>query len=59
MKLSQAVAVQEEHLEDPGVMQTVIQSGYGAPEHVLTLCEVERPSSGDDDVLLSGYSPQA
>jgi NADPH:quinone reductase-like Zn-dependent oxidoreductase len=33
-------------------MKAVVQDGYGAPEQVLTLAEVDRPSAGDDDVLV-------
>jgi NADPH:quinone reductase-like Zn-dependent oxidoreductase len=33
-------------------MKAVVQEGYGAPEQVLKLGEVARPSAGDDDVLV-------
>jgi NADPH:quinone reductase-like Zn-dependent oxidoreductase len=33
-------------------MKAVVQRGYGAPEAVLELGEVARPSVGDDDVLI-------
>ncbi|MCH8074697.1 MAG: NAD(P)-dependent alcohol dehydrogenase [SAR324 cluster bacterium] len=33
-------------------MKATIQEGYGAPERVLKLGEVDRPSVGDDDVLI-------
>jgi NADPH:quinone reductase-like Zn-dependent oxidoreductase len=33
-------------------MKAIVQDGYGAPEQVLTLAEVDRPSVGDDDVLV-------
>ena len=33
-------------------MKAVVQEGYGAPERVLKLEEVDRPSVGDDDVLI-------
>jgi NADPH:quinone reductase-like Zn-dependent oxidoreductase len=33
-------------------MQAIVQDGYGAPEQVLKLQEVDRPSAGDDDVLI-------
>jgi NADPH:quinone reductase-like Zn-dependent oxidoreductase len=33
-------------------MKAVVQTGYGAPEEVLRLEEVEPPSAGDDDVLV-------
>ena len=33
-------------------MQAVVQERYGAPERVLKLGEVDRPSVGDDDVLI-------
>jgi NADPH:quinone reductase-like Zn-dependent oxidoreductase len=33
-------------------MKAIVQDGYGAPEQVLTLEEVDRPSAGDDDVLV-------
>ncbi len=35
-----------------GAMKAIVQRGYGAPEQVLTLEEVDRPSVGDDDVLV-------
>ena len=33
-------------------MKAIVQRGYGAPERVLNLDEVDRPSVGDDDVLV-------
>ena len=33
-------------------MQAIVQSGYGAPERVLALREVDAPTIGDDDVLV-------
>jgi NADPH:quinone reductase-like Zn-dependent oxidoreductase len=33
-------------------MKAIIQEGYGAPERVLRLQEVDRPSIGADDVLI-------
>ncbi len=33
-------------------MKAIVQEGYGAPERVLKLDELERPSVGDDDVLI-------
>jgi len=33
-------------------MKAIVQEGYGAPERVLKLEEVARPSVGDDDVLI-------
>jgi NADPH:quinone reductase-like Zn-dependent oxidoreductase len=33
-------------------MKAIVQKGYGAPEQVLTLAEVDRPPVGDDDVLV-------
>jgi NADPH:quinone reductase-like Zn-dependent oxidoreductase len=33
-------------------MKAVVQDGYGAPEQVLRLAEVDRPSVGADDVLV-------
>ena len=33
-------------------MKAIVQEGYGAPERVLELKEVDRPSVGDDDVLI-------
>ena len=33
-------------------MQAVVQKGYGAPERVLRLAEIDPPSPGDDDVLV-------
>ena len=35
-------------------MKAIVQEGYGAPERVLKLKEVDRPSFGDDDVLIRG-----
>ena len=35
-----------------GVMQAIVQSGYGPPHRVLKLEEVDRPSVGSDDVLI-------
>ncbi|MGH9371047.1 MAG: NAD(P)-dependent alcohol dehydrogenase, partial [Vicinamibacterales bacterium] len=33
-------------------MQAIVQKGYGAPERVLELADVPRPSFGDQDVLV-------
>jgi len=33
-------------------MKAIVQDGYGAPARVLELKEVDRPSVGDDDVLI-------
>jgi NADPH:quinone reductase-like Zn-dependent oxidoreductase len=33
-------------------MQAVVQTGYGAPERVLTVQEVDRPAAGDGEVLV-------
>jgi NADPH:quinone reductase-like Zn-dependent oxidoreductase len=33
-------------------MKAIVQEGYGAPERVLKLEEVDRPSVGDDDVMI-------
>jgi NADPH:quinone reductase-like Zn-dependent oxidoreductase len=33
-------------------MKAIVQDGYGMPERVLKLEEVDRPSVGDDDVLI-------
>ena len=35
-----------------GVMKAIVQDRYGAPQRVLKLQEVDRPSVGDDDVLI-------
>ena len=35
-----------------GAMKAIVQKGYGAPERVLELKEVDRPSVGVDDVLI-------
>jgi len=35
-----------------GAMKAIVQDGYGAPEQVLKLEEVDRPSFDDDDVLI-------
>ena len=37
---------------DPPTMQAIIQDGYGAPERVLRLDQIARPSPGADQVLL-------
>ena len=36
----------------PNAMKAIVQDGYGAPERVLKLEQVDRPSVGDDDVLI-------
>jgi NADPH:quinone reductase-like Zn-dependent oxidoreductase len=33
-------------------MKAIVQTGYGAPERVLRLEEIDRPPVGDDDVLI-------
>ena len=33
-------------------MKAIVQEGYGAPERVLKLAEIDRPTAGDDDVLI-------
>jgi NADPH:quinone reductase-like Zn-dependent oxidoreductase len=33
-------------------MKAIVQEGYGAPKRVLRLQEIDRPSVGDDDVLI-------
>jgi NADPH:quinone reductase-like Zn-dependent oxidoreductase len=33
-------------------MKAVVQDGYGAPERVLRVAEIERPSAGDGEVLV-------
>jgi NADPH:quinone reductase-like Zn-dependent oxidoreductase len=33
-------------------MKAIVQDGYGAPEQVLRLTDVDRPPVGDDDVLV-------
>ena len=33
-------------------MKAMVQERYGAPQQVLELEEVDRPSVGDDDVLI-------
>ncbi len=33
-------------------MKAMVQEGYGAPEQVLQLGDVDRPSVGGDDVLI-------
>jgi NADPH:quinone reductase-like Zn-dependent oxidoreductase len=33
-------------------MKAIVQDGYGAPEQVLRLTDVDRPAVGDDDVLV-------
>jgi NADPH:quinone reductase-like Zn-dependent oxidoreductase len=37
---------------DTGAMKAIVQRRYGAPERVLKLEEVDRPSVGDGDVLV-------
>jgi len=34
------------------MMKAIVQNGYGPPEQVLELDEVDRPSFGDDEVLI-------
>ena len=33
-------------------MKAIVQNGYGAPDQVLELAEVDRPQVGDEDVLI-------
>ncbi|HET7046699.1 MAG TPA: hypothetical protein VFI54_00385 [Solirubrobacteraceae bacterium] len=33
-------------------MKGILQEGYGAPEQVLKLEEIDRPSMRDDDILI-------
>jgi NADPH:quinone reductase-like Zn-dependent oxidoreductase len=33
-------------------MKAIVQAGYGAPQRVLKLEEIDRPSAGDDEVLI-------
>ena len=33
-------------------MKAIVQNGYGAPDRVLELADVDRPRVGDDDVLI-------
>src|ERR687889_415732 len=33
-------------------MRAIVQEGYGAPERVLSLADVDEPAAGDDDVLV-------
>ena len=35
-----------------GTMKAIVQQGYGAPERVLEMGEIDRPSFGNDDVLI-------
>ena len=35
-----------------GAMKAIVQDRYGAPQRVLKLEEIDRPSVGDDDVLI-------
>jgi NADPH:quinone reductase-like Zn-dependent oxidoreductase len=37
---------------NPPTMRAIIQDGYGAPQHVLRLSEIQAPSIGPDDVLV-------
>jgi NADPH:quinone reductase-like Zn-dependent oxidoreductase len=37
---------------DKSVMKAIVQGGYGSPQRVLSLAEIDRPSVGDDDVLV-------
>ncbi len=37
---------------DGGTMNAIVQEGYGAPERVLKMEEIDRPAVGDDDVLI-------
>jgi len=58
--MSAKTTVQKETIKAPskygvghgGAMKAIVQEGYGAPERVLKLGEVDRPSVGDDDVLI-------
>ena len=34
-------------------MKAIVQHGYGAPDDVLTLAEVDPPAVGDQEVLVS------
>ena len=43
---------EEDHPGYGGAMKAIVQDGYGAPQRVLKLQEVDRPSVGDDDVLI-------
>ena len=38
--------------QDQPAMKAIVQDRYGAPERVLRLDEVDRPSVGDDEVLV-------
>ena len=46
--MSANTTVQKKTME----MEAITQKGYGAPERVLELEKVDRPSVGDDDVLI-------
>ena len=37
-------------------MKAIVQDRYGAPERVLKLKEIDRPSAGDDDVRIRSNS---
>ncbi len=41
----------ENEMKTKNAMKAIVQEGYGAPERVLKLEMVDRPSVGDDDVL--------
>ena len=53
-EVTNAVAESEtgpRHLRQP-TMKAIVQHGYGAPERVFKLEEVDRPPVGDEDVLI-------
>ena len=53
-KVRSAVAESEStsgHLRTP-TMKAIVQDGYGAPQRVLKLEEIDRPAVGDDEVLI-------
>src|ERR671919_838877 len=49
---SQPATVPEPATAEEDTMKAIIQHGYGPPERVLELATLERPSVGDDDVLI-------
>ncbi len=48
----EAIAPSKSGVSHGGAMKAIVQEGYGAPERVLKLQQVDRPSVGDDDVLI-------
>ncbi|MCL1601636.1 MAG: NAD(P)-dependent alcohol dehydrogenase [Actinomycetia bacterium] len=50
--MEQTMQETDETTEQEHTMKAIVQDKYGAPHDVLTLEEVEKPSIGDEDVLV-------